>query len=1217
MIVTMIPYCPTSQGMDLGFAYNQLMERIGEDDWACFIDHDACFTTRDWYAQLERIVAAAPEPCLLTCRTNRVGSPWQRVPGIDPNHHGMDYHRQIGSQLAGDCGERLTDVTMESLMSGVVILLSKRTWRLLGGFTSGFLGVDNRLHERARQLGARVFLMEGVYVYHWYRADQDQHRSAASIVRKSAVPSPPMPLGAASAPQSLASADTAVHDVLARLIPEHVRQVALVESDDGLASELQTRGMDVRCCENCRGACRKGRQGCSDDLVSCLVGGDAFARSRDAEMLLRDWRSRLQTGGSLLLVVPNVARRSVVEGLLAGTWNAAETSADRPIRFFTRRELEKLLFRTGFELEALENVCAPKLTGDGRCFLATKNLAPQVIERLETAAFAVRARAVETPRFGLTSIVLVTFNQLGYTHGCLESIRARTDLPCELIVIDNGSTDGTVDYLRGQADIRLITNDRNRGFPAAANQGLQVAMGEQVVLLNNDTLVTTGWLEHLLEALYSDPSVGLVGPTSNAVSGAQCIAVDYADLASLDGFAWEWGKTHRQQTEVSERLVGFCLVMRREVVDRIGLLDERFGVGNFEDDDYCRRARAAGYRCLVARAAFVHHFGHVSFHAAGIDLSQVLQDNERLYQEKWGSSESFPTALPAPAAENAEPATVLTICAGTTPGLRLAVSRLRVSLVLICRNNQGTIRACLESIRPWVDEMVVVDTGSTDKTPQIAEELGARLFHFPWCDSFSAARNESLRHARGEWVFWMDSDDTIDADNGRKLREFVDGLTSDSAMGHVLQVHCPGGGEDGSLDVTAVDHVKLFRNRADLRFEFRVHEQILPAIRRAGGGVGWTDLFVVHSGSDHSSEGRQRKQARDLRLLELDLAERPDHPFVLFNLGMTYADMDQHEEAARYLQRCVQVSGETESHLRKAYALYLGSLMQLERFQEAGEVCQAGQRLFSDDPELWFRRGILDHRLKRFTEAVHAYRQVLGYRGERHFASIDRGIVGFKTRHNLALVFEDQGDWLQAEEQWRLAVGEVPGYRDGWRGLFENLLHQRKFSAVEELLERLRSQPRWLPEVRRLEALLAQARGDYALARHCYDAGLKLAPEDLLLRRTRCQFLFERGSLAEAEQALAELIELDPADTSARHNLGTICLRQGRSHEAAAFYRQAIELGSRTPESRLYLAFALEQLGERHAAQRECEQLLRQHPAHQQAAEALARLRSAGSALAV
>src|SRR3990167_9487943 len=202
----------------------------------------------------------------------------------------------------------------------------------------------------------------------------------------------------------------------------------------------------------------------------------------------------------------------------------------------------------------------------------------------------------------------------------------------------------------------------------------------------------------------------------------------------------------------------------------------------------------------------------------------------------------------------------------------------RLSLCMIVRDNASTLGACLASIRPWVDEMVVVDTGSKDSTPQIARDLGACVYDFKWCDDFSAARNESLRHARGEWLFWMDSDDTIDAENARRLRELAYGMHKPCILGYVMQVHCPGRDDDVGEGMTVVDHIKMFRNHPQLRFEFRIHEQVLPAIRRLGGGVAWTDIHVVHSGSDHSDQGRQYKYERDLRILNLEIKERPDHP---------------------------------------------------------------------------------------------------------------------------------------------------------------------------------------------------------------------------------------------------------------------------------------------------------------------------------------------------
>ena len=218
-------------------------------------------------------------------------------------------------------------------------------------------------------------------------------------------------------------------------------------------------------------------------------------------------------------------------------------------------------------------------------------LSPANIDGLTVYQYLITAVPVErTPARQLTSILMLTNNQLDYTKLCLASIRSRTDEPYEVIIVDNGSTDGTVEYLRNMEGVRLITNAENRGFPAAVNQGIRIAGGGYIVLLNNDCIVTTGWLSRLIEAANSSTEVGLAGPYSNCVSGEQQIVVDYQQLSDIDGFAWEWGKAHADQRVETNRLVAFCLLIKRSVIDRVGLLDERFGLGNFEDDDFRRRA---------------------------------------------------------------------------------------------------------------------------------------------------------------------------------------------------------------------------------------------------------------------------------------------------------------------------------------------------------------------------------------------------------------------------------------------------------------------------------------------------------------------------------------------------------------------------------------------------------------------------------------------------
>ncbi|HEV3021223.1 MAG TPA: glycosyltransferase, partial [Pirellulales bacterium] len=483
----------------------------------------------------------------------------------------------------------------------------------------------------------------------------------------------------------------------------------------------------------------------------------------------------------------------------------------------------------------------------------------------------------------------------------------------------------------------LIENAENRGFPAAANQGVLASRGEYVVFMNNDVLLTTGWLTRLLRAVnhgsgicnnsggneqgagtgskeegkrgggeegngddaqaavaavnpqsaIRDPQlpVGLVGPCSNFVSGAQQVMPGYDDLTHLDGWAWEFGKQFDGRLEPIDRLVGFCLLVRREVLDQIGAFDERFGIGNFEDDDLCRRAIAAGWQCAIARDAYIHHFGHASFAAAGVDLNALLERNQQIYAEKWGRQVIGHSSLVTgngPAQQMTNDQGQMTLSNPQT-AIRDPQS---ISACIIARDNARTIRACVTSVMPWVDEVIVVDTGSTDATPDICRELGCRVYHMTWPDSFAAARNESLKYARGSWTFVMDTDDVIDDANGRLLRELANKAPPE-LMAYIGRVLCPGAGPEGHLDVTAVDQVKLFRNRPDLRYEFRIHEQILPSIRRAGGEIAFSDLCLVHAGADRTPEGYRRKLRRDLRLLKMELAERPGCSFTLFNLGMT------------------------------------------------------------------------------------------------------------------------------------------------------------------------------------------------------------------------------------------------------------------------------------------------------------------------------------------
>ena len=240
-----------------------------------------------------------------------------------------------------------------------------------------------------------------------------------------------------------------------------------------------------------------------------------------------------------------------------------------------------------------------------------------------------------------TSIIILCYNGLNYTRQCLKSIENCTPEPHEIIIVDNGSTDGTPHFLRQYAheheNVVLIMNDCNRGYAAGNNQGIRAALGEYVVLLNNDVVVTPGWLGRMIGHLERSAEIGMVGPVSNSVSGAQLIPeVPYGrDMDQMYAFAKEIGEKYAGKAEPCMRLVGFCLLVRKSVFDIIGGLDEGYKTGNFEDDDLCLRSCIAGYRNVIARDVFVHHFGSMTFKENAIDYSVTMKANRSYFLGKW------------------------------------------------------------------------------------------------------------------------------------------------------------------------------------------------------------------------------------------------------------------------------------------------------------------------------------------------------------------------------------------------------------------------------------------------------------------------------------------------------------------------------------------------------------------------------------------------------
>ncbi|TDF92558.1 glycosyltransferase family 2 protein [Paenibacillus piri] len=238
----------------------------------------------------------------------------------------------------------------------------------------------------------------------------------------------------------------------------------------------------------------------------------------------------------------------------------------------------------------------------------------------------------------LVSIVILTLNGLKYTQECVESIlkHAHEDIELELVFVDNGSTDGTLDFLRTIPSSKLICNQVNRGFAGGNNQGIAASGGDYICLLNNDTVVTEGWLARLLAWLNKDPSIGIVGPRSNNVAWSQRVSpIHYQSAEGLQAFAMNWSLLHQGQGFFPHKLIGHCMLFSKRLVEQIGGLDERFFPGNYEDDDFCLRARIYGHILWVANDVYIHHYGGSTFVANRTNYSASALGNAERFAKKW------------------------------------------------------------------------------------------------------------------------------------------------------------------------------------------------------------------------------------------------------------------------------------------------------------------------------------------------------------------------------------------------------------------------------------------------------------------------------------------------------------------------------------------------------------------------------------------------------
>jgi tetratricopeptide (TPR) repeat protein len=332
---------------------------------------------------------------------------------------------------------------------------------------------------------------------------------------------------------------------------------------------------------------------------------------------------------------------------------------------------------------------------------------------------------------------------------------------------------------------------------------------------------------------------------------------------------------------------------------------------------------------------------------------------------------------------------------------------------MIVRNEEQNLTACLESVADLMDEIIVVDTGSTDRTRDVARRFGARVFEFPWVDSFAAARNESLRHATGDWIFWFDADDRLTGPNRTKLQRLFAGLGQENKAYGMRLVSLP---EPGSILTTEWKHVRLFRNHPEVRWQHRIYETIMPALHAVGASVEWTDIAVHHLGYQDPGV-LARKCERNLRLLQMDYAEDADNPSTLFFIGSIYVAMGRLGDALPMLQRGLEHLDAEELLGRRLYRVIVECHRLLGQTPTALAVCCAALASYPLDAGLRSQEAQLREELGDLAGAESCYLHLLREQEPNSCDGIPTALLDFWARHQLAALYAKLGRTAEAKAQ--------------------------------------------------------------------------------------------------------------------------------------------------------------------------------------------------------
>ncbi|SEU20219.1 glycosyltransferase family 2 protein [Paenibacillus sp. NFR01] len=351
--------------------------------------------------------------------------------------------------------------------------------------------------------------------------------------------------------------------------------------------------------------------------------------------------------------------------------------------------------------------------------------------------------------------------------------------------------------------------------------------------------------------------------------------------------------------------------------------------------------------------------------------------------------------------------------------------KLPISLCMIVKNEADTLARCLKSVAGVADELIVVDTGSTDGTAEIARRFGADVVDYPWNGDFAAARNAGLRRAKGAWILVLDADEELD-ESGKA--ELLLCAAHPEYEAFFLRIHNHQGKDRTSPTITVNPIIRLFRNRPGHRFCGAIHEQIASVIleQKPGAAMHLSGVVVHHYGYAAEVVAKKDKIKRNIELLQNELNREPDNAFHHFNMAVEHMRIGDSRKALQHIRRSLETAQADSSFIHLLYKYEVRCLSALEAFPAALEACERGIALLPNYPDLHHAHGVLQLQLGNLAAAKKAFRKAIAIGDAPPGYHTEAGLGTYATLGLLARVCEETGARQEAAAFYGQAARRHP-----------------------------------------------------------------------------------------------------------------------------------------------------------------------------------------------